>query len=161
MKIYKISILVAINDRANDEDIIDLESVFSEELANLGYDTNSIFKWELKETVDHPDCPEEDTDDGKFYNAWLDKSKEVLGFNNFTNSDVQVSVCENNVEPKQIAFVVTFDSSKITKGEAVEHIENIKFELNNMILDEVPKDKLIIDGVYEPVFVDYKYDDWN
>ena len=65
------------------------------------------------------------------------------------------------MEPKQIALVITFDSSKITKEEALEHIENIKFELEGRILDEVPEDKLIIDKTHEAVFIDDRYDDWD
>lgn len=63
--------------------------------------------------------------------------------------------------PKQIALVITLDASKISKKDALKHLENIKFELTKMIFDEIPEDILVIDDTYSLVFLDDKYDDWE
>jgi hypothetical protein len=65
------------------------------------------------------------------------------------------------MKPTQIALVITLDASKISKEDALELLENIKFELTEMILDEIPEDILVIDETHEVVFIDDKYDDWD
>jgi len=65
------------------------------------------------------------------------------------------------MDPKQIALVITFDASKISKEKVLDKLEIVKLKLEKIIAEEFSDDTLVIDKTHDPVFIDDKYDDWE
>lgn len=65
------------------------------------------------------------------------------------------------MEEKQIALVLTFNSSVITKEEAIKRLNNIKCKLEEIIEKEFIMNLVNSDVYPETIYIDDLYDNWE